>query len=285
VTLSDAAAAARARLIEAGIQPATATLDASLLARHVLGWDLAAWLARRSEPATREFTTPYEALIARRCRREPVAYIRGVQEFWGREFVVTPAVLIPRPETELLIEHANAYLRDHPHAVVVDVGTGSGCIAVTLALEHRAIHVHAVDISDAALSVARTNASRLGASDRVHLVHGSLLDNVPPPVDLIVANPPYVAERDKPALSPEVREYEPAVALFGGFDGWREIRGLLRAAAEALTPHGLLLVELGYGQSEDLASEVAKLPAMRLEMIGADLQGIPRVAQLRRASH
>ena len=282
MTFHDAAVRARALLMDAGISPNTATLDADLLARHAVGWDLATWLARRAEPASATFTDQYERLIKRRLTREPVAYIRGVQEFWGRDFLVTPDVLIPRPETELLVEGATPFLRQHPHAVVSDVGTGSGCIAITLALEHPSIAVHAIDISSAALAVARMNATRLGADQRVQFIHGSLLDAAPRPIDLIVTNPPYVAERDKPGLSREVRDHEPAVALFGGDDGWRDIRTLLRQLPETLTRNGLVLMELGYGQSEQLEAEIAAVSGLQLETISTDLQGTPRVAAIRR---
>lgn len=282
MTFYEAAVRARALLIGAGILPDTATRDAELLARHAAGWDLATWLARRAEPAHNTFEQEYAPLITRRLTREPVAYIRGVQEFWGRDFLVTPAVLIPRPETELLIELAAPFLRQHPRAVVVDVGTGSGCIAITLALEHPSTAVYGIDISDAALAVARENATRLGAAERVGFIHGSLLAGAPRPIDLVVANPPYVAERDKPGLSREVRDHEPAVALFGGDDGWREIRALLRQIPDALTRDGVVLMELGYGQSEKLEAELADVPGIRLDTISADLQGIPRVAVIER---
>ena len=278
MTYYETAVRARTLLIDAGVSPQTATFDAELLARHALGWERAAWLARRSEPASASFLAEYEALIARRVQREPVAYIRGVQEFWGRDFMVSPSVLIPRPETELLIELAGTHLRA-PHAVVVDVGTGSGCIAITLALEHPDATVYATDISRAALDVARANAERLQA-DRVQFVLGSHLADTPQPFDLIVANPPYVAERDKSGLASEVRDHEPELALYGGPDGWREIRHLLGAAAAALSRDGLFLMELGYGQSEQLAAEIPT--GLRLDDIVADLQGIPRVAVLRR---
>jgi release factor glutamine methyltransferase len=282
VTYYEAAGRARALLVDAGVLPETATLDADLLARHALGWDLATWLARRAEHAEPEFVERYESLIARRTTREPIAYIRGVQEFWGREFIVSPAVLIPRPETELLIEHAGTFLRERPHAHIVDVGTGSGCIAITLALEHPHTRVEAIDISPAALDIARMNASKLGAT-RVHFVLGSLLDEAPRPIDLLVSNPPYVAERDKPGLSREVRDFEPAVALFGGDDGWRDIRALLQAAPEALATDGMFLMELGYGQSEQLQTEVAAVRGLSLTEIAPDLQGIRRLAVIRRA--
>jgi release factor glutamine methyltransferase len=283
VTFHHATVAARARLIEAGLQPATAALDADLLARHAAGWDLATWLARRTEPASAAFHERYQPLVERRRAREPVAYIRGVQEFWGREYHVTPDVLIPRPETELLIERAGVFLKAHPHAVVVDIGTGSGCIAITLALEHPAADVYAVDISAPALAVATHNAARLGA-ERVRFIHGSHLAHTPRPIDLIVTNPPYVAERDKPGLSPEVREHEPAVALFGGHDGWRDVRAILRAAPDALSIEGCLMMELGYGQSERLAEEVEQAGRLTLQQIAEDLQGIPRVAIVTRVA-
>ncbi len=282
MTFQEAASRARARLIEAGLQPSTAALDADLLARHAVGWDLATWLARRTEPAGEAFHETYEPLVERRLTREPVAYIRGVQEFWGREYRVTPDVLIPRPETELLIEQAAVFLTAHPHAVVVDIGTGSGCIAITLALEHPAADVYAIDISEPALAVARQNAARLGA-ERVRFLHGSHLAHAPRPIDLIVANPPYVAERDKPGLSPEVREHEPAIALFGGHDGWRDVRAILKAAPDALSTDGSLMMELGYGQSERLADEVGQAGRLVLRQIAADFQGIPRLAVITRA--
>jgi release factor glutamine methyltransferase len=282
VTLYDATVRARTLLAEAGILPETASLDAELLARHALRWDAATWLARRGEPADDRFTREYAELIQRRQRREPVAYIRGTQEFWGRDFLVTPDVLIPRPETELIVELAMSVLRDRRDARVVDVGTGSGCLAISLALERPSLSVLAVDISPAALRVARENAARLGASARIEFIEGSLLADVAPPLDLIVCNPPYVAERDRPGLSPEVGAHEPAVALFGGGDGWREIRALLRQAAERLAPDGWLLMEMGYGQSEDLPRELSRVPELMLEEIATDLQGIPRVARIRR---
>ena len=282
MTYYDAAVRARSLLSDAGILPETATFDADLLARHAVGWDLATWLARRGEPASAAFLERYQPLVERRRAREPVAYIRGVQEFWGRQFQVTGAVLIPRPETELLVEDAIRFLKDRPDASVVDIGTGSGCIAITIALEHPSARVYAVDISAPALELARANAARLGATG-VHFVHGSLVADVPRPLDLIVTNPPYVAERDSPGLTPEVRDYEPGVALYGGFDGWRHIRAILEATPEALLRDGCLLMELGYGQSERLASEVERTRGLTLHSISADLQGIPRVAIITRS--
>jgi release factor glutamine methyltransferase len=282
VTFHEAASQASATLIAAGLQPETAMRDATLLARHAMGWDIATWVLRRSDTADARFEAGYRPLIERRAGREPVAYIRGVQEFWGRNFRVTPAVLIPRPETELLIENATAFLTRHPQAVVADIGTGSGCIAITLALEHRSATVHATDVSEAALAVARENAATHGAVERVHFVHGPYLDDLPRPVDLIVTNPPYVAAADRAGLAPEVRDHEPAVALFGGTDGWREIRMILREATAALAPDGRLMMEIGYGQADHLEAEVQAAAGLALEEVREDLQGIPRVAIIRR---
>lgn len=282
MTFYEAAASARAELVTSGIRPETAARDAELLARDVAGWDLATWLARRTEPVDPGFAARYATLVERRRKREPMAYIRGVQEFWGREFRVSPDVLIPRHETELLIETAGAFLPAHPDATVVDVGTGSGCIAITLALEHPSISMYAVDVSAPALTVARENARRFGARG-VRFVEGAYLATVPRPVDLIVSNPPYVAGRDAPALQPEVRDYEPAVALFGGDDGWRDIRQLLDEAASALAREGRLMMEVGYGQFERLDAVAASVRGLTLERMHPDIQGIPRIAILRRA--
>jgi release factor glutamine methyltransferase len=189
--------------------------------------------------------------------------------------------LIPRPETELLIEQADAFLAARPGSVVVDIGTGSGCIAITLALEHPEAQVTAIDISEPALSVARRNAARLGA-EHVNFVHGSQLAEARGPIDLIVANPPYVAERDRAGLAPEVREHEPAIALFGGHDGWRNVRAILEAAPDALSADGCLMMEVGYGQSEGLVAEVEQAGRLVLRQIAKDLQGIPRLAVIAR---
>jgi release factor glutamine methyltransferase len=282
VTYYELAAAARAPLERAGISRDLAQFDADLLARHALGWDHATWLTNRGEPATAAFAADYAQLIARREAREPVAYIRGVQEFWGRAFRVTPAVLIPRPETELLVDAVEPFLTERPAARVVDVGTGSGCIAVTIALEHPSVRVSATDVSAAALDIARDNACRLGAGDRIAFVHGAYLASVPLPIDLIVSNPPYVAARDRPALGPEVVRYEPADALFAGEDGLRDVRALIDAAQQSLAPGGMLAFEIGHGQAADVARAIGSAPALELVDILPDLQGIARTVLARR---
>jgi release factor glutamine methyltransferase len=160
--------------------------------------------------------------------------------------------------------------------MVVDVGTGSGCIAISLALEQPRATLQALDVSAAALEVADLNAARYGVQDRVRFTHDSLGSVEPNTVDLIVSNPPYVAERDRPALAPEVRDHEPGLALFGGVDGWDVIRSVLRDAPAALRPDGHLLMEIGFGQSERIGAEVETAGSLKLLEMLDDLQGIPR---------
>ncbi|MCC7241603.1 MAG: peptide chain release factor N(5)-glutamine methyltransferase [Acidobacteria bacterium] len=283
MTLQALVREARTRLAFAGITGAEAALDADLLARHVLGWDRAVFVARMLEEAPPGFADAFEALIARRARREPVAYIRGSQEFWGRDFLVRAGVLIPRPETELIVEEALAWAGTRAPGTrlgVLDVGTGSGCLAVTLARELPGAVVFATDVSSHALAVARENARRFEAGVSLHL--GAYLGAVPPPFDLVVSNPPYVTEAAYRDLQPEVRDYEPATALVGGPDGLDVARGIVRLAAKALAPGGLLLMEIGDGQAALAGQMVADAEALRLLRIRPDLQGIARVLVARR---
>jgi release factor glutamine methyltransferase len=265
------------RLEHAGVPPAEAALDAELLARTVLGWDRARWIVEARSPAPPDLADRLEPSVARRERREPMAYILGGQEFWGRDFRVAPGVLIPRPETELLVEEALAWAGNQETAAplcVADIGTGSGCLAITIALEVPRAVVHATDISSIALAIAEDNALRLGARVRFH--HGSHLAGVPTPLDVIVSNPPYVARAEYAALEPEVRAFEPEAALVGGDDGLFMVRELLDVAAAALRPGGRLLMEIGYGQDAAVARLVRETGGLELLRIRADLQGIPR---------
>ena len=277
--------AARARLVAAGIDSGEAGRDAGLLARHVLGWDRANLLAHDDEPATAEFIDRFDPLIERRARREPVAYIRGTQEFWNREFIVTPAVLIPRPETELIIEELLTRLPAGAPAMprrIADIGTGSGCLAVTAAAERPYIEVTATDISESALRVAHENAGRYGVSDRIAFRESAYLSGTQGKFDFILSNPPYVTEREYQGLAPEVREYEPASALVAGEDGFRDIQQIVDLATFYLTPGGTMLIEIGYEQADAVVDLVAGFPALRLVTISNDLQNIPRVAVIER---
>lgn len=276
--------AARERFIRAGIPPDQAAIDAEVLARHALGWDRATYLARRDEPLAPEAAATHETLVVRRERREPVAYITGHREFWNLEFIVTPAVLIPRPESEFIIEAALARLGDKSRAwAIADVGTGSGCLAITLAHERPAARVAATDISPGALAVARDNAVRLGVSDRVTFVQTSLLGDAHGPFDLIVANPPYVPSSHRTTLSPDVRDYEPPQALYGhGDDGLDEARALLAQAPSRLTPNGVLLMEFGFTQADAVRDALRQVPGLEPIEILRDLQGHERTLVARR---
>jgi release factor glutamine methyltransferase len=286
MTLRDHLREARHALVAAGVPDKEAALDAALLARHLLGWDRAHLIVAELEPAPPAFADAYRRLIARRAAREPVAYIRGVQEFYGRDFIVSPAVLIPRPETEFVVEEALACLGGvdmPPEPRVVDVGTGSGCIGVTLALEWPSAHLVGTDISDTALVVAETNARQHGVDDRLTWRHGPYLAGLAPPLDLVVSNPPYVADHDVGALVPEVGDHEPHAALFGGRDGLRDVREVARQSAERLRPGGWLVMEIGDAQDDAVRRLLTDTPGLTLVRMRDDLQGIPRVAVVRRA--
>lgn len=277
-TLAEHVAAAAGRLEQAGLSPDEAVHSAEVLARAVLGWSAADWLARRREAGPSEFPTRFLPLIDRRARREPVAYIVNEREFYGRVFKVTRDVLIPRAETELVVDEALKQKDAGSRFTIVDVGTGSGCIAITLALEAPDARVVATDLSEPALEVARENARRLGAADRVHFRHGEFLAGAVTPVDMIVSNPPYISESDRGTLMPEVAEFEPQPALFSGSDGLDTVRALAAVAARALQPGGSLILEIGQGQDAAVRTILEHTGAFTVDRIRPDLQGIPRVA-------
>jgi len=274
--------AAAHRLRTAGIPAAEADLDARLLAREVLGWDAAQYLTSSSDTPAPGFEERFEALVARREAREPMAYILGRQEFWGRDFAVTPAVLIPRPETEIIIETALSLCPDRQAALrVADVGTGSGCLAVTLAAELPNARVVATDTSGAALAVAQQNANDLGVAGRLTVMRANVLGGIPGPFDLIVSNPPYIRDSDRQALQPEVVAYEPAGALYGGADGLDVVRRVVTEAGRALGPSGFLVVEFGVGQADQIAELISAAPGLTMVGLKRDLQAIPRIAVAR----
>jgi release factor glutamine methyltransferase len=276
-TVADVLAAASTRLARAGID--TARLDAEVLLAHALGRSRTRLLAALRDALPDGVVEVFEPLLARRIRREPVAYITGLQEFWSLDFVVSPDVLIPRPETELMVEIAARWLRERSTARtrVADIGTGSGCIAVALAHEVPGAEVWASDLLPAALAVARINAARLGVADRIRFVAGDLLAPLTDaaPFDLICSNPPYVATADAGALQPEL-SYEPATALFADDEGLAVIRRLLVNAPALLARAGALLIEIGCGQADAVRALAADAGFGRVE-ISADCAGIPRV--------
>jgi release factor glutamine methyltransferase len=269
--------AARERLIRAGIPPDQAGIDAEVLIRHVLGWDRAKYLASRHEPLPSPASFPFEAALAERERRVPVAYITGHREFWGLDFDVSPAVLIPRPESELIVEAGLTFLSDAEARLrIADVGTGSGCLAVSLAYERPHATLLATDVSEDALAIARRNAERHGVSGRIRFARTSFLTETQGPFDLIVANPPYVPRSHQATLSPDVRDHEPAVALFGrGEDGLDDVRELLGQSATRLAPSGRVMMEFGYGQG-DAVRAGAERAGLGIVDILRDLQGHER---------
>jgi release factor glutamine methyltransferase len=276
--------AGRERLVAAGIEPAAAAIDVDLFVRTILGWDRARVLTAHREPAPEGLEPRFSEWILRRSHREPTAYIVGNREFWGLEFHVSSDVLIPRPESEFIVEESLAILSmlELTSPRLADIGTGSGCLAVSLVHEIEGAHITATDVSRAALSVARDNARRLGVSSKMTFVETSFLDGISGPFDLIAANPPYVKAGDKPALSRDVR-HEPDVALFGGENGLQGVEAVLDAAVRTLTSGGWLVMEFGFGQEEDVRRLVAARPALRIDRVRADLQGIPRTAVIQRS--
>jgi release factor glutamine methyltransferase len=280
-TIRELVAAASDRLREAGIST-SANLDARLLAQHVLGWDSTRLLASASEAAPEGFPAAYEPLVARRVAREPLAYITGHREFFGLEFEVTPAVLIPRPETEIIVQAALESMPTSQLFTMIDACTGCGNIAVAIAKERANARVVATDISHAALDVARRNAARHGVENRVTFVRADLFADVNGPVDLITANPPYVPEESAPGLQPEVADHEPHVALFGG-SGLRIVERVVREAPPLLRPGGYLMFEFGFGQEVEVETLLRSAPDLTLLDLKRDVQGIARTAIARRS--
>ncbi len=276
-TLAACLAAASIRLAEAGIE--SPRLDAEVLLAHCLDVDRGYLLAHPTQALTPEQSVRYGELISRRAGREPLAYLTGRRWFYGLDLLVTPAVLIPRPETELLVEMALGWLGLHrPHgAAVVDVGTGSGAIAIALAVHTSPrVLIFASDISEPALAVAQANARRYCPS-RITFLSGDLVALPAGPVDLILANLPYVAEAERSALMPEVRDHEPPGALFAGGDGLRLIERLLAQAPDYLQPAGAMFLEIGASQGEAVCALARRhFPLARIA-IERDLAGLDRV--------
>jgi release factor glutamine methyltransferase len=226
------------------------------------------------------------AIFARRAKREPLQYILGTQEFCSLEFLVTPAVLIPRPETELLVKEVVQYARCLSNPAIADIGTGSGCVAVALAKALPEGVLYATDLSSSALRVALHNARRHGVQDRVRFMEGDLLGPIRGQVkrrlSVIVSNPPYVPDGEVSGLPPEVAAFEPRLALAGGPDGLEFHRRLLREAAEFLQPGGLLAMEVGQGQARPVSQVAAALGEYGPVRIVRDGAGIERVVWLER---
>lgn len=235
-------------------------LDAELLLSHAIGLDRVRLIVDSQRPLDGEELARYRELLVRRRRFEPIAYILGEREFYGLRFSVNPHVLIPRPDTETLVNVALARTRArHLYGRAIDVCTGSGCVAIAFAKERPTWEVTGSDISEPALAVARQNALRLGATWNLDFRHADLLAAAgsEPRFDLIMANPPYVPDAEIPTLSPDIRNHEPDAALRGGPDGLALLRRLVKAAPRLLVPGGVLAVEVGAGQAERVAKGLA----------------------------
>jgi release factor glutamine methyltransferase len=288
--VGDALREAALRLREADVSR-SARLDAELLLARVLGVTREELFREPDREVTPAEAAAYEGLLRRRLAREPVAYILGHRAFRTIDLQVTPAVLIPRPETETLVEVALEELRALPLAgpdpedepLAIDVGTGSGCIALALAAEDPFVRVVATDVEPDALAVARGNAARLGLARRVEFVLSDLFADVGErPFDLVVSNPPYIAADEYVALEPNVRDYEPRRALYGGVDGLDVYRRLVPGAALLLRPGGMLAVEVGAGQADTVAGIMTASGAFVDPKVRDDLAGIPRVVSAHR---
>lgn len=280
MTVAECARRAAAMLVQAGREAGDSRRDVAVLVRHLRGWDTAAWLTRQADEVPAETAAQLDALVARRAAGEPVAYLIGEKEFYGRPFRVAPGVLIPRPETELVVEVALARIdsRARPGTTrIADAGTGSGCIAISLAAERADLEVVATDVSIDALAIAAGNARRHGVGTRIRFEHTALV-GAATGLDLVVSNPPYVPGLDRGTLMPDVRDYEPALALFGGEDGLAVIARLLPAAYAALRPGGALVMEIGVDQAAAVSLLTSGAGFARLAL-HRDLAGIPRVVE------
>ena len=280
-TVREAARDAASRFRRAGVPEPAA--EADLLLAHVLGLDRGGLVARSAEILSVEADERFEGLVRRRAEREPFQYVVGEQEFWGRAFLVDSRVLVPRPETEGVVEAALS-LPPPAGARIADLGTGSGCLAVTLAAERFDVTVFALDRSPGALEVARENARRHGLADRIEFRQGNMAD--PPDdwkatMDVVVANPPYVSRDEWLGLEPEVRDHEPPEALVPGLTGLEAYRIAAPAIRCLLRPGGVAVIELGMGRREGPVGALEDA-GMEILSVRPDLRGIPRVLLARR---
>jgi release factor glutamine methyltransferase len=279
VTLGEALSRAVGYLRERAVREARR--DAELLVCRAVGVDRTRLYSHPETPLAPAQLRRLQEDLERRGTGYPLQYLLGIQEFYGREFIVSEAVLIPRPETEVVVELALELLASTPAPAVLDVGTGSGCIAVTIACERPDSQVTATDVSGEALEVAAENARRLGAGPRVRLVRGNLLEPVRAEgFDLVVSNPPYVAEAD-PRVAADVRRWEPKLAVFAGKTGLELHQRLLAEADTVLRSGGFLVLEAGQGQVPAI-EQAASTAGWELSQVREDLAGIPRAVAFQR---
>jgi release factor glutamine methyltransferase len=280
MTIAEAIQKAAMRLSAQKVE--NARLDSEVLLGHALGRDRAWILVHMQDQLGDTDQRAYENFIDRRAAREPLQYITGLQEFWGLPFIVTPDVLIPRPETELVVESAIKRGTTTATPVFVDLCTGSGCIAVSLAREHPRARIFAMDRSEAALHIARRNARQNGVADRIRFLEGDLLEPLSETdlvgrVDVIATNPPYIRSDERPTLQPEVRDFEPEMALIAGPDGTEIAERIINDAPNYLRSGGSLIMEMGMGQTNALRKIIAAAGAYTEPEVLKDLAGIERV--------
>jgi release factor glutamine methyltransferase len=276
------------RLSQAGI--ANAKLEALWIVEEALGVSRVRILSYGEDVLDAENYQRAISLIERRAAQEPLQYVLGSQEFCGLDMVVNPGVLIPRPESELLVEEAIALLGAHPQPVILDVGTGSGCLGISIGLALKRARVIASDRSLSALQVARTNARKHGMDSRISWLAGDLLapllsSGLAGKVTAIIANLPYISHDEWDRLSPDVKYFEPCLALDGGPDGLDVYRRLLQEAPGVLAPEGVVLMEVGLGQADCLCREVSDSNRFEVTKVQPDSQGIPRMVCLQQVGH
>lgn len=280
MTVAEAIQKAAARLL--ALDMPNARLDAEVLLGHALGRDRAWILIHMQDQLDDQGRRIFERDIARRSVREPLQYITGTQEFWGLPFNVTPAVLIPRPETELVVETAIKAADRKATPVIIDLCTGSGCIAISLAKELLHARIFATERSDAALDIARQNARQNSVADRVRFLAGDLFGpleemDLRTNIDIIVANPPYIRSDELPTLQTEVRDFEPEMALIAGKEGTEIAERIILQSPEYLKPGGSLVMEMGIGQADVLREIIDETGKYGPIEVLKDLAGIERV--------
>lgn len=255
-------------------------IDAELLLRHATGLSKAQLYLEYERELTGDESDLLDSLIDRRLRGEPITYIVGHKEFFGIDFEVNNSVLIPRPETELLVEKAIELARERKFQLIADIGTGCGAIVVALATHLPECKIYAVDISEDALEVAGANCTRNGVAGRVHLLRGNLLEPLPEPVDMIVANLPYVKDEDWESLPDAIKSHEPGSALAAGKDGLDAISEMLHQAKAKLRPGGGILLEIGYDQGASVLKLASDLFPQAQIKLYTDLAGLDRVIHI-----
>ena len=272
----------RQRLMMAGCD--SPALDARIFVKKIFSLSDADLIAGEDRLASEDEQAALEAVVKRRLAGEPVSRILGAREFWGLLFTVTPAVLDPRPDTETIVQAAVQEMGANPPASILDLGTGSGCILISLLTEFPMARGTAVDVSPEALAVARMNAQALGVADRITFVEGRWFDSVTGSFDLIVSNPPYIPIQDIESLAPEVRNHDPILALAGGNDGYDAYRIIVKEIHPHLNPGGLCYLEVGFDQGENVA-RLAGESNLSVRRIIPDIAGIPRAVEITRGDN